>query len=185
MGDDEIIEMLFLRAEESISAIEKKYGAACRKIALNILENEEDAEECVNDAYLGVWNTVPPEKPNPFSTFLFRIVRNLSLKKLTSNRAEKRSAMFEELVSELEDYLPSAETVENRMEQIELAKAINDFLATLTQENRKIFMKRYWYSKNYEQIAEETGLSKGTVSMRLVRMREKMKKFLNERGIEV
>ena len=76
MGDEEIIEMLFSRAEESISVIDEKYGAACRKIAKDILGNDEDAEECVNDAYLGIWNTVPPEKPSPFSTFLYRILRN-------------------------------------------------------------------------------------------------------------
>jgi RNA polymerase sigma-70 factor (ECF subfamily) len=185
MGDDEIIEMLFLRAEESISAIEKKYGAACKKIAMNILGNEEDAEECVNDAYLGVWNTVPPEKPNPFSTFLFRILRNLSLKKLALNKAQKRNAKFEMLITEIEDYLPSAETVESRMEQMELGQAISEFLATLSPENRKIFMKRYWYSESYEQIAAEMRLSKGTVSMRLVRTREKMRIFLKERGIEI
>ncbi len=185
MDDEKIIEMLFSRAEESISVIDKKYGATCKKIAEDILGNEQDAEECVSDAYLGVWNTVPPERPNPFSTFLYRILRNLSLKKLTANKAKKRSAMFEELITELEEYLPSAETVENRMEQMELAKAIDEFLETLTPDNRKVFLRRYWFSESYEQIAEDLCMSKGNVSMRLVRTREKMRKFLEERGIDI
>ena len=185
MDDEKIIEMLFSRAEESISVIDEKYGAACKKIAKDILGNEQDAEECVSDAYLGVWNTVPPERPKPFSTFLYRILRNLSLKKLTANKAKKRSAMFEELITELEDYLPSTETVEKRMEQMELAKAIDEFLATLTPDNRKVFLRRYWFSESYEQIANDLCMSVGNVSMRLVRTREKMRKFLEERGIDI
>jgi len=185
MGDDEIIEMLFSRAEESISVIDEKYGAACRKIAIDILGNEQDAEECVNDAYLCLWNTVPPERPILLTAYLYKILRNLSMKKLTRNTAEKRSAVFLELVTELEDYLPSAETVESRIEQKELAEDIEEFLDTLTPENRKVFMRRYWFSQNYEQIARDLGMSKGNVSMRLVRTREKMRKFLEERGIEV
>jgi RNA polymerase sigma-70 factor (ECF subfamily) len=185
MDDEKIIEMLFSRAEESISVIDEKYGAACKKIAKDILGNEQDAEECVSDAYLGVWNTVPPERPKPFSTFLYRILRNLSLKKLTANKAKKRSAMFEELITELEDYLPSTETVEKRMEQMELAKAIDEFLETLTSDNRKVFLRRYWFSESYEQIANDLCMSVGNVSMRLVRTREKMRKFLEERGIDI
>ena len=185
MDDEKIIEMLFSRAEESISVIDEKYGAACKKIAKDILGNEQDAEECVSDAYLGVWNTVPPERPKPFSTFLYRILRNLSLKKLTANKAKKRSAMFEELITELEDYLPSTETVEKRMEQMELAKAIDEFLETLTPDNRKVFLRRYWFSESYERIANDLCMSVGNVSMRLVRTREKMRKFLEERGIDI
>ena len=185
MDDEKIIEMLFSRAEESISVIDEKYGAACKKIAKDILGNEQDAEECVSDAYLGVWNTVPPERPKPFSTFLYRILRNLSLKKLTANKAKKRSAVFEELITELEDYLPSTETVEKRMEQMELAKAIDEFLETLTPDNRKVFLRRYWFSESYEQIANDLCMSVGNVSMRLVRTREKMRKFLEERGIDI
>ena len=185
MDDEKIIEMLFSRAEESISVIDEKYGAACKKIAKDILGNEQDAEECVSDAYLGVWNTVPPERPKPFSTCLYRILRNLSLKKLTANKAKKRSAMVEELITELEDYLPSTETVEKRMEQMELAKAIDEFLETLTPDNRKVFLRRYWFSESYEQIANDLCMSVGNVSMRLVRTREKMRKFLEERGIDI
>lgn len=185
MGDNQIIEMLFKRDEAGISAIERKYGESCLKMAENILGNKQDAEECVNDAYLGVWNSIPPEKPTPFSAFLYRILRNLSLKKLTFNRAEKRSAMFEELVSEVEDFLPAAETVESRVEQRELSAAIDDFLATLTPDNRKIFIQRYWFSESYGEIASDMGISESTVSMRLVRTKNKMKKFLSERGVKI
>ena len=185
MGDDEIIEMLFSRAEESISVIDQKYGASCKKVAKDVLGNDEDAEECVNDAYLSLWNLVPPERPVFFAAYLYKIVRNLSMKRLTRRTAEKRSAVFAELVVELEDYLPSAETVESRVEQRELARVIEEFLDTLTPDNRNVLLRRYWFSQSYEQIAAALGMSKANVSMRLVRTREKMHKYLEERGIEV
>ena len=185
MSDEEIMEMLLLRAEESISVMDEKYGASCRKIAMGILGNEQDAEECVNDAYLCLWNTVPVERPRLFAAYLYKILRNLAMKRLTRNRAEKRSPAFEELVSELEDYLPSAETVESQMEQRELKRLIEEFLDSLTPENRKIFMRRYWFSESYEKIAKDLGLSKSNVSMHLKRTKEKMRKFLEERGVNV
>ena len=185
MDDDRIIEMLFMRDEAGISAIDAKYGNACRKIAENILGNAQDAEECVNDAYLGVWNAIPPERPSPFLAFLYKILRNLSIKKLEFNRAEKRSAVYEELVSEVEQFLPAAESVENRIEQRELAAAIDEFLSTLTPENRKVFTRRYWFSESYEEIAREMGMSEGNVSMRLVRIRKNMKKFLERKGMNI
>jgi RNA polymerase sigma-70 factor (ECF subfamily) len=185
MSDEEIIEMLFSRAEESILMIDEKYGAALRKAAKDILGNEQDAEECVNDAYMCLWNTVPPERPVLFSAYLYKILRNLSMKRLKRNMAKKRNAMFEELISELENYLPTAETVESRAEQRELARAIEEFLDTLTAENRKVFLRRYWFSQSYEQISRDLGMSKGNISMRIVRTKEKMRKFLKERGIEV
>ena len=174
-----------MRAEESVSAIDEKYGAACRKIAIDILGNEQDAEECVNDAYLCLWNTVPPERPILFASYLYKIVRNLSMKRFTRNTAEKRSHIFVELVMELEDYFPSYETVESQFETSELAMAIEEFLDTLTPDNRKVFLRRYWFSQSYEQIARDLGMSKGNVSMSLVRTREKMRIFLEKRGIEV
>lgn len=185
MNDEAIIEMLFARSEEGVSAIDQKYGATCRKIAKDILGNEEDAEECVNDAYLGVWNRIPPERPDRFSLFLYKILRNLSLKKLSFNRAAKRYATYEALVDELENYLPSAESVESRIEQKELAAVIDSFLGTLTVQNRKIFMKRYWFSESISRIAQEINMSESSVAMRLLRTKNKMQKFLEEKGVEI
>jgi RNA polymerase sigma-70 factor (ECF subfamily) len=185
MDDSKIIEMLFAREEESLSEIEKKYGGTCLRIAENIVGNRQDAEECVSDAYFTIWNSIPPENPNPFSSFLYKILRNISLKKLRFNSAAKRNAKQEELGAELEEFLPAAETVESRVEQNELTAAINEFLETLTADNRKIFVMRYWFLESYEKIASETGISESNVSMRLVRTRNKMKKFLERKGIAI
>ena len=185
MRDEDIISLLFDRSEKGISAMDEKYGVACRRLSLNLVGNEQDAEECVNDAYFAVWNKVPPEKPNPLSAFLYKILRNLSLKKYREKKAKKRNGGFEELLDELEEFLPSAETTESRIEQKELTRVIEAFLDTLTPENRNVFLRRYWFAESYEQISKATGYSKSNVSMRLLRTKEKMMTYLTERGIEI
>ena len=185
MSDQEIINMLFERTETSLAAIDTKYGKSCRTIAYNIVGNEQDAEECVNDAYLAVWNSIPPEKPNPFAAFLFKILRNIAMKKHRTSQTQKRKCVFEELLAEMEPFLESEETVESQMEKRELARMIEGFLDTLSPENRAVFMRRYWFSESYAEIARAVGISENSVSTRLMRTREKMRKYLNERGILV
>ena len=185
MDDKHIIKLLFDRSEQALALLARQFGPRLLLTARNILGDAQDAEECVNDGYLCLWNTVPVERPRLFAAYLYKILRNLAMKRLTRNRAEKRSPVFEELVSELEDYLPSAETVESQMEQRELKRLIEEFLDSLTPENRKIFMRRYWFSESYEKIAKDLGLSKSNVSMHLKRTKEKMRKFLEERGVNV
>lgn len=185
MRDEDIISLLFERSENGISAMQEKYGASCHRLALGILGDERDAEECVSDAYLAIWNRIPPEKPDPLSAFLYKILRNLSLKKYREKKAKKRSGGFEELLDELEEFLPSAETTESRIEQKELTRVIEAFLDTLTPENRNVFLRRYWFAESYEQISKATGYSKSNVSMRLLRTKEKMRIYLTERGVEI
>ncbi|MBQ8403462.1 MAG: sigma-70 family RNA polymerase sigma factor, partial [Clostridia bacterium] len=135
LSDEEIIELFFARSEDAIAELEKKYGTMCYNIARNILGNKEDAEECVNDAYLGVWNAVPPKKPKPFATFLCRILRNLCVNRYYANTAQKRACSYSESMEELEGVLSSRESVEEKLEQKEIAKLIESFLDTLSPEN--------------------------------------------------
>jgi len=94
MTDEAIISMLFERSEKGIDEIDKKYGCKCRSIALEIVGGKEDAEECVNDAYLGVWNAIPPKKPSPLSTFIYRITRNVSLNRWRAQKRQKRACAY-------------------------------------------------------------------------------------------
>ena len=185
MTDKAIMEMLFERSESSISTIDEKYGAKCRKIALGILGNEQDAEECVNDAYLTVWNTVPPEKPASFFGYLYKILRNISLKKYRANNAQKRCSYYSEALEEIEQTLAAEESVENELDKKHFKEIMEEFLDSLNEENRIAFVRRYWFSESYEEIAREMNMSEGSVSMRLVRTRNKMKEFLNERGVKI
>lgn len=185
MNDEAIISMLFERSEKSIDALERKYGRNCRAIALGILGDDRDAEECVNDAYLGVWNTVPPENPKPLSTFLYRILRNIALKKKRQSSRAKRNSVYDEALEEIHEMLASDETVEVTLERMELRKNIKEFLRSLPEENRVIFVRRYWFMESCEHIAKTLGVSENTIAARLYRIREKMRRYLKERGVDV
>lgn len=185
MDDERIIELFFARSEQAIKELAEKYGRACYSIAYNILGNGQDAEECVNDTYLGVWNAIPPAKPAPLLSFVLKIVRNISLKRYEHETAAKRNSRYNVSFEELEECLPSSRSIENDIASTELAKVIEDFLGRLSKENRIIFLRRYWFFDNYAQISKKVGLTKGTISVRLTRIRKQLKFYLLERGIKL
>ena len=185
MVDEKIIELFFERSEQAIKEMDIKYGRVCHNISYNILSDRMDAEECVNDAYLGAWNAIPPARPNPLLTYLCKIVRNLSLKRYYMKEAIKRNSTYDVAMEELEAYLSSPNTVEAEIEARELARIIESFLDTLSVENRVIFLRRYWFSDTYSDIAQRVGLTEKNVSVRLTRTRSKMREYLLERGVLV
>lgn len=183
MNDNAIIELFFARSEQAIRELDDKYGKVCYSLSYNILNSRQDAEECVNDAYLGTWNAIPPARPNPLLAFLCRIVRNLSLMRYHADRAAKRGGgSYTVAFDELEGCLASPRTVEGRIEEQELVRLIEDFLDTLSPENRVLLMRRYWFSDSYGEIAARTGLSEKNVSVRLTRIRKQLRNYFEERG---
>ena len=185
IDDKRIIELLFERSEKGLAELDVKYGKLCHKLSYNILNSRQDAEECVNDAYLGVWNAIPPAKPDPLRAYVCKVVRNISLKLYYKKEAEKRNSEYDIAMQELEDCLPAPGTVESEVETRELTLVIERFLDTLNGENAVIFLRRYWFSDTYAEIAERIGISEKSVSMRLVRIRKQMKQYLLEREVYV
>ena len=183
IDDERIIEMFFERSEQGIRELDIKYGKICHNLSYNIVNNRQDAEECVNDAYLGAWNAIPPVRPNPLLSYIVKIVRNISLKIYWRKEAAKRSGHYTIALEEIEGYIADQKTVEDEIEARELARIIESFLDTLTLENRVIFMCRYWFADSYKDIAEFIGLSEKNISVRLTRIREKMKQYLIEREV--
>ncbi len=183
MEDEKILELFFARSEDAIPALSEKYGPLCYQTAHNILQSREDAQECVNDAFLGFWNAVPPARPDPLLAFLLRIVRNCSLNRLTYNTRRKRSNPYYECIGELELAAPGA--VEDRLEAKELACHIESFLQTQDQISRMLFVRRYWYMDDYATLARLSGLREGAVRTRLSRQRKELKKYLEMRGVYV
>ncbi len=181
--DEEIIALFFERSEVGLTELDTKYSKVCHKLSFGILNNRADAEECVNDAYLGVWNSIPPTNPNPLLTYVCKIVRNVSLKRYNSNIAKKRNSVYDVAISELEAYLSSPNTIEAELEVKELARIIENFLDTLSVENRVIFLRRYWFSDTYKDIALRVDLSEKNISVRLSRIRGQMKQYLIEREV--
>ena len=183
MDDSKIIELFFRRKEQAISELDAKYGRACYKLAFRIVNDRQDADECVNDTYLAAWNTIPPAEPNPLFAYICKIVRNISLKLYYRKSADKRNSVYTVAMEEIEDCLASADTVEARMEAKELARCIEDFLDTLSKENRVIFMRRYAFADTYADIAKRVGMTEKNVSVRLSRIRLKMKNYLIEKEV--
>ena len=185
MTDTEIINLFFERSEQAIEELAKKHGSAVARVARNILGNSQDAEECVNDTYLGAWNAIPPHKPSPLRTFVCRIARNLATKRYHSNTADKRNSQYDLALDELEDYLSDSDSVEKAYEAQELKEAINGFLATLSYSDRFLFMRRYWYSDPVQDIAKMAHSTNNSVTVRLFRIREKLKLYLEKEGLLV
>ena len=184
MEDSEIIGLYWQRSEQAISATEEKYGAYCAAIAGRILNDPEDAKECVNDTWLSAWNSIPPQKPERLGAYLGRLARNLSLNRAKARAAEKRGAGQRELaLSELEECVPAPRGVEEAVEEQELTAALNRFLYAQSAPRRSIFIRRYWYLVPIRELAGEFGMSERAMTSLLFRMRRQLKRFLEQEGI--
>ena len=185
MEDSAIIDLFLERSEQAVSELDRKYGAAVKKTAANILQNRLDVEECANDAYLGVWNSIPPQRPSSLGAYVCRIARNLAISRLRNRTAEKRGGGLDLVLDELEDFLPSHMNVEAELEAKELAEQINRFLSVLPYADRYLFVRRYWFADPVKDIAAAMGQKESRVSLRLFRLREKLKKELEKEGLLV
>ena len=181
MEDKQIIKLLFERTEKAIQALKERFGNTLYRIAVNILGNHHDAEETTNDTYLAVWNAIPPKKPDPLASYVYRTGRNMALKRLEYLSAEKRNNSYDLSLDELAQYLPD-ENAENILNAQEIADIINNFLAQDTDINRYIFIRRYWYGDSVEDIAKSVNMKSGAVSVRLNRIRTKLKEQLIKEG---
>jgi RNA polymerase sigma-70 factor (ECF subfamily) len=186
LSDSNIIALYEQRCENAIAQTARHYGQYCLSIAMNILQNREDAQECVNDAYLNAWNSIPPQRPEIFSAFIGSIVRNLSLNRYKARNAQKRGGNADTtalLLSELEDCIPCRQNVAHEVENSDLVQIIRDYLSAIRHEDKMFFILRYWYGDSVAQIAQHFGASTGKVNMSLYRTRKKLKTYLEKRGI--
>ena len=185
MEDSKIIEMFFMRREDAIAELSVKYGSVCLGIAKNILNNDEDAEECVNDAYLAVWNSVPPQKPESLSGYLCRIVRNIAVSRYYEKTAIKRNSAYDIALDEIQNLIPTAFSVEEEAAANEVTSLIGKFLGTLSEKDRIMFVRRYYYADRISEIAALFKTRENYVSVRLGRIRKALKKYLNKEGVIV
>lgn len=181
MDDKDIVALFFSRNELAIKETSQKYGKLVYRISYNILFSNEDSKECVNDTYLALWNTIPPNNPTPFSAFICKIARNLSIKKLRDKNAQKRKSQTLPLC-ELENELFSNGTEENLNAKL-LGQAINSFLETVDETSRVVFVKRYWFFDSVDEIAEGMKISENSVYKKLSATRKKLKKHLETEGV--
>ena len=184
MDDKKIVTLYWERSETAITETDKKYGRYCRYIAHNILHSDQDAEECVNDTYLKAWETMPPKKPELLSTYLGKITRNLAINRCIHDHADKRSACVEDILSEAEEFIP-APSEGDISSEIHLRDVINSFVASLSQDVRVVFVRRYWYMSSVKNIATDYGMTESNVKVMLMRTRNKFKDYLEREGISI
>lgn len=182
MEDQEIIELYWARSESAITETHQKYGNYCYRIAYQILACKEDSAECVNDTYWNAWEHIPPERPHELKLYLGKITRNLSLNRYKHDQALKRGGTQVQLaLEELHDgILLSAGKRDDLQERVIFTDVLNRFLGSLSVENRKIFMRRYWYFSSIKEIAKDYALTESKVKMSLLRSRNALKQFLEK-----
>lgn len=185
LEDEQLVKLYFDRSEDALYETSKKYGSYVKKIAMNILGDYEDTIECENDAYLALWNAIPPNRPQSFIAFLGKIVRNLALNKVEYNAAKKRSNKLSVVLDELEECVSGKESVEDSYLEGELAATINKFLEKLKKDQRIMFVKRYWYGESVKTISEDMGVGESKVKTTLFRIRNDLKVYLEHRDYHV
>ncbi len=179
--DSKIIGLFFSRSEEALTELSAVYGKLCRKIAYGILKNNEDTEECLNTSYMCLWNNIPPQKPASLRAYLCAVVRNNAFAVYSKNRCRYCEDSFDELSGIITD----SRTVEELSDGAELAVYLNDWLEQAEEKNRKIFMARYYYNMSVAEIAAKLSMSESAVKTRLSRLRQNLRTFLSERGVNV
>jgi RNA polymerase sigma-70 factor (ECF subfamily) len=181
VNDEQIIKLYFDRSETAITETNIKYGKYCSYIAYHILYSISDTEECVNDTYLKVWDTIPPQSPTNFKGYIGSITRNLAINRYKYNSADKRNSDMQLAIDEFFECVDGYEIDFDN--EIVLKECINKFLSTLSKHNRIIFLQRYWYCCSIEEISRSTALSENNVKVSLSRMRIKFKNFLIKEGV--
>ena len=181
MDDKKIIGLLFARSETGLQALAQRFGARLHTMAMNILGILQDAEECVNDTYLAIWNVIPPQRPIPLAPYVFRVGRNIALKRLRTNTAGIRNSSYDLSLDELADCIPDKAT-QRQQEARELSQAIDRFLDKLPRQSRILFLRRYWFGDAVKELAKAFSMTENSISVRLCRIRDQLKRYLIKEG---
>lgn len=183
MDDNQIILLFNLRNEQALAETAKKHGTVCRMTAGKILSSEQDIEECVNDALMQAWNTIPPQRPSNLAAFLVTITRNIALNRWKHQQRFKRGGGQIDLVlEELSDCIHTSEDIEETIDKRLLVQSMEAFLDSLSYDARTIFVQRYIAMLSVGEIAERYQLSESKVKVTLMRVRQKLRKYLKQEG---
>lgn len=183
MEDKHIVELYWVRNESAIQETATKYGNYCFSIAYTILNDKQEAEECVNDTYFDAWNVIPPNRPSSLSTFLAKITRRIAIDRCRIRTAKKRGGDVVTLaLEELDECIRGSYDVDLQVQHQELVSVIQLFIGTLPETERRIFLLRYWYLESIQSIAERSGFTQSKVLSMLYRVRGKLRKRLEKEG---
>ena len=182
LTDEEIVAMYWARDEQAIKQTDIKYHSILINVALNILQNKEDSEECLNDTYIGAWNSMPPHKPSVLRSFLSGIMRKIAISKFRANHRQKRQLGQAFSLSDFEDFIPCEDDPYTVAQARALGQVIGTWLERQSQRRRYIFISRYYYAKPIEQITAELGCSKSTVNKEIAQLKQSLREMLAKEG---
>ena len=182
--DNEIIEKLFNRDEKALNLLKEHYHCFYESIIREVLDNEADVQECVNDLLFSIWNSIPPDRPNHLSAYIAKFARRIGISRFRYNTRKKRDAGYAVSLSELEEVLPSL-SGGDEMDDGQLSALISDFLRTLDTESRVLFIRRYVYFESIASLSQRFGISENNLSVKLYRIRNKLKTVLEKGGIHI
>lgn len=180
MDDKRITELLYSNNESGLAEVQRKYGSLIGRICGAVLRSSEDAEECSNDTLRAVWDSIPPNKPDNLAGFICKIARRIAISRVRYNTAAVRNA---DLLTELDECVPSEYSIEDEAERAELSETLNKWLDTLPEKQRMLFVKRYYYFQSVKQAARDCAMSATAASTALARLRGSLKEYLTERGM--
>ena len=183
MEDRQIIDLLFARDERGLTCTEEKYDPLYRSILRRALSDPSDIDECANDVLMGIWNSIPPNYPNHFPSYICRIARRIGINRFKHNTRQKRNAECDVLLSELEGCIPAPDLLQARQETMQLRQVLNTFLQELDPQTRVLFLRRYYYLESVKSLAQRFGVSANYVSVRLHRARAALRTLLEKEGV--
>lgn len=181
MNDKSILSLFTKRDEQGIREASRAYGGLLRTVAMHVLGDSRDAEECVSDTMLKAWNSIPPAAPKYLRAYLAKLTRNIALNRYESEHAQMRGGgEIPVALDELTECIPARDNTERVLDRLALAAALDDFLKALPAQHAKIFMRRYFTLMDAGEIAAELGISENTVKSILRRTRAKLHDFLEK-----
>lgn len=182
MEDDQIVKLFEARDQKAIKQVEEKYKGLIHMVIKNVLSSDEDISECVNDTYLGLWNSIPPNKPESLPAYISRVAKNISINRFRDSKRQKRSAEMIAL-DELDNILPG-KGLDDELSARALKEDINHFLGECTKIDRVVFVSRFWYGTSVSELAEKLHSTQNAISSRLSRLKKELKQHLIEEGYE-
>ncbi len=185
MEDEEIIALLFARDEIGLKYTEEKYDPLYKSILRQMLTDKSDVDECANDVLLSIWNTIPPNQPIHFPSYICRIARRIGINRFKFNTRQKRNDQSTVLLSELEECIPARNRAEDRQEVKQLQQLLNTFLQELPEQTRVLFIRRYFLMESIQDMSERYDVSNNFISVRLHRARTDLRKLLEKEGIDL
>jgi len=186
MDDEQIVELYWQRDEKAIEETDFKYKKYLFSIAYNVVHDRLDSEECLNDTYLGAWNSMPPTKPNVLKAFLTTITRRIAIKRYHSK--SRQNVIPSEMtvsLSELENFVAGDEDVSAHFDAEGLGRVISDFVRSLSERRQFIFMSRYYVADAIDTIASDLRLSRSMVNKELAAIRSALKEKLESEGYSI